>query len=261
MRGEGVKAVILAGGLGSRLAEETSVKPKPMIEIGDRPILWHIMKNYAHYGVEEFFIALGYKGEVIKRFFLDYYSLNGSMTIGLSTGRVEMRENESENWTVHLMDTGVDTNTGGRLKRLESWLSDGTFMLTYGDGVSDVDLHELIAFHRSHGRIATVTAVRPPARFGGLIFDGDLVVQFTEKPQIGEGWINGGFLVCEPRFFDYLDGDDCSLESHGLERLAEEGQLAAYRHESFWQCMDTLRDKRLLDSLWLENRAPWKVWA
>jgi glucose-1-phosphate cytidylyltransferase len=255
-----VKVVILAGGLGTRLTEETEVKPKPLVEIGGRPILWHIMKHYAHYGFKEFFIALGYKGEVIKRYFLDYYNLNGSMTINLYSGKIVTDNKKCEDWVVHLMDTGLDTNTGGRVKRLEQWLKDGTFMVTYGDGVSDIDLDDLLRFHQSHGRIATVTAVRPPARFGGLIFDGNLVAKFTEKPQIGEGWINGGFLVFEPNVFNYLEGDPSSLEADALERLVADHQLAAYRHDRFWQCMDTLRDKRLLESLWEEGHAPWKVW-
>ncbi len=255
-----MNVVILAGGVGTRLAEETEIKPKPMLEIGGRPILWHIMKHYAHYGFKEFFIALGYKGEVIKRYFWDYYNLSGSMTIDLTHGKVEMHNKEHEDWVVHLMETGQDTYTGGRVKRLESWLRNGTFMVTYGDGVCDIDLQDLLSFHRRHGRIATVTAVRPPARFGGLIFDGDLVADFTEKPQIGEGWINGGFLVFEPGIFNYLEGDRSSLEADALERLAADRQLAAYRHGLFWQCMDTLRDKRLLESLWQEGRAPWKVW-
>ena len=254
-----MKIVILAGGLGTRLAEETEVKPKPMVEIGGKPILWHIMKHYAYYGFKEFFIALGYKGEVIKRYFLDYYGLNGSMTINLSEGGVQVHKKECEDWLVHLMDTGMDTSTGGRVKRLEPWLKD-TFMVTYGDGISDIDLKNLLKFHRSHGRLATVTAVRPPARFGGLIFEGDLVVQFTEKPQIGEGWINGGFLVFEPEIFKYLDGDHTGLEGDALERLATDGQLAAYKHNRFWQCMDTLRDKRLLESLWQGGSPPWRVW-
>jgi glucose-1-phosphate cytidylyltransferase len=255
-----VKVVILAGGLGTRLAEETEVKPKPMVEIGGSPILWHIMKQYAHYGFNEFFIALGYRGEVIKRYFMDYYSLNGSMTIDLSKGKVETHKKECEDWIIHLMDTGQETYTGGRVQRLESWLKDGTFMVTYGDGVSDIDLQDLLKFHRSHGRIATVTAVRPPARFGGLIFNGDLVVKFSEKPQIGEGWINGGYLVFEPAIFKYLGGDKSSLEADAMERLAADNQLVAYKHDRFWQCMDTLRDKRLLDHLWREGQAPWKVW-
>ena len=254
-----MKIVILAGGLGTRLSEETEIRPKPMVEIGGRPILWHIMKHYAHHGLKEFFIALGYRGEVIKRFFMDFPLLDGSMSIDFASGHID-RQDESEDWVVHLKDTGQETNTGGRLKRLEPFLREGTFMLTYGDGVCDIDFDELLKFHRSHGHIATVSAVRPPARFGGLIFDGDMVSDFTEKAQIGEGWINGGFLVCEPEIFRYLDGDDSSLEVDALERLAVDRQLAAFRHEGFWQCMDTLRDKRLLESLWSSNRAPWKVW-
>jgi len=254
-----MKVVLLAGGVGTRLTEETEVKPKPMVEIGGRPILWHIMKHYAHFGFKEFFVALGYRGDVIKRFFVDYQSLNGSLTVDLVTGVVKHRERDTEDWIVHLMDTGKDVNTGGRLKRLEPWLKAGAFMVTYGDGVSDLNLMTLLQFHRSHGRLATVTAVRPPARFGGLIFDAELVAEFTEKPQIGEGWINGGFLVLEPGVLDYLDGDQTSLESDAPERLAADHQLAAYRHEGFWQCMDTLRDKHLLERLW-EGGAPWRVW-
>lgn len=255
-----MRVVILAGGTGTRLAEETQVKPKPMVEIGPRPILWHIMKHYAHYGFQEFCIALGYKGEAIKRYFLDYYTLNGNLTVNLATGDVRVHGKECDKWIVHLIDTGVNTNTGGRVKRLQPWLKDETFMVTYGDGVADIDLRDLLRFHRSCGRLATVTAVRPPARFGGLVFAGDLVAEFTEKPQIGEGWINGGFLVCEPAIFDYLEGDNTSLEADVLERLAADGQLAAYRHDRFWQCMDTLRDVRLLESLWKSGHAPWKVW-
>jgi len=255
-----MKVVILAGGFGSRLAEETEVKPKPMVEIGGRPILWHIMKHYAHYGFTEFFIALGYKGEVIKRYFLDYYTLNGNLTVHLPDGKIEVHNKECEDWIVNLIETGLNTLTGGRVKRLEPWLKDETFMVTYGDGVSDVDLRDLVHFHRSQGRVATITAVRPPARFGGLIFDGNLAAQFTEKPQIGEGWINGGFLVCEPALFNYLEGDDSSLEANALERLAADRQLVAYRHGGFWQCMDTLRDVRLLENLWHSGKPPWKVW-
>jgi len=255
-----MKVVILAGGLGTRLTEETELKPKPMVEIGGRPILWHIMKHYAHHGFKEFFIALGYRGEIVKRFFVDYSSLSGSMTVDLSHGVVDTHENDCEDWVVHLQNTGYETNTGGRVKRLEPWLSDGTFMLTYGDGVSDVDLVKLLEFHREHGKIATVTAVRPPARFGGLIFSGDLVTEFVEKPQIGEGWINGGFMVFEPAVFDYLKGDESSLEADALEKLAADKQLVAFRHEAFWQCMDTMREVRLLESLWRSN-PPWKVWA
>jgi glucose-1-phosphate cytidylyltransferase len=255
-----LKVAILSGGVGTRLAEETEVKPKPMVEIGGRPILWHIMKHYGAFGFKEFFLAIGYKGEFIKRFLIDYASLNGGLTIDIASGSIERHARESDDWIVHAVETGADTQTGGRVKRLEPWLRDGTFMLTYGDGVSDVDLRDLVRFHRSHGQIATVTAVRPPARFGGLVFDGDLVAEFTEKPQIGEGWINGGYMVLEPAVFDYLDRDEDSLEADALERLAEDRQLVAYRHERFWQCMDTLRDKRLLESLWERGDPPWKTW-
>jgi glucose-1-phosphate cytidylyltransferase len=255
-----MKVVILAGGLGTRLAEETEVRPKPMVEIGDRPILWHIMKYYAHFGHKEFFIALGYKGAVIKRYFLDYYMLNSSLSINLESGDLQVVERNSEAWSVHLMDTGLETLTGGRVKRIEPWLRGETFMVTYGDGLISLDLRQLLLFHRTQGRIATVTAVRPPARFGGLIFDGDLVADFTEKPQAGEGWINGGFLVFEPAIFEYLDGDQSSLESDALEKLAADRQLAAYKHPGFWQCMDTLRDKRMLEEFWRRDNPPWKAW-
>ena len=256
-----MKVVILAGGLGTRLAEETEVKPKPMVEIGGRPILWHILKHYAQHGFKEFVIALGYKGDVIKQFFRDYHALNGDMTIRVADGVAERHIRERDDWTVHLIDTGLQTQTGGRVGRLRQWLAGAPFMLTYGDGVCNVDLHALLAFHRRCGCAATVTAVRPPARFGGLVFDGDLVAEFTEKPQIGEGWINGGFMVLGPDVFDYIQGDDTSLEIDTLETLARRRQLAAYRHEGFWQCMDTLRDKRQLDQLWREGRAPWQVWS
>ena len=255
-----MKIVILAGGMGTRLSEETEIRPKPLVEIGGYPILWHIMKHYAHFGFKEFFIALGYKGDEIKRYFLEYYNLSGSMKIDFSNGKVEAYNREYEDWIIHFMETGLSTNTGGRVKRLEPWLREEPFMVTYGDGVSDIDLHSLLEFHKAHGRVATVTAVRPPARFGGLLFDGDIVTTFVEKPQIGEGWINGGFLVFNPSIFDYLKGDLSSLESDALEALAADRQLAAYRHDNFWQCMDTLRDKRLLESLWQDGRAPWKVW-
>ncbi|MGQ9890048.1 MAG: glucose-1-phosphate cytidylyltransferase [Aggregatilineales bacterium] len=260
MANETLPVVLLAGGLGTRLAEETDVRPKPMVEIGGRPILWHIMKHYAHYGFNEFLVALGYKGEVIKRFFLDYHNLAHSLTVRLATGEVQTHGYEAEDWTVHLIDTGLHTNTGGRIKRLQPWLQGCTFMVTYGDGVSNVDLRDLLRFHRAHGKLVTVTAVRPPARFGGLVFDGDSVVRFTEKPQIGEGWINGGFLVCEPGIFDYLESDSTSFEAHLLEQLAQDGQIMAYKHDAFWQCMDTLRDLRVLESLWNSGAPPWKVW-
>ena len=253
-----MKVVLLAGGLGTRLAEETDLKPKPMVEIGGEPILWHIMQHYARHGFKEFLVALGYRGDVVKRYFRDYHSLAGSITIDLAQGNMVRQERAPEDWIVHLHDTGIETMTGGRVKRLEPHLSDATFMLTYGDGVSDIDLRELLRFHQSHGKIATVTAVRPPARFGGLTFDGDLVSAFTEKPQIGEGWINGGFMVFEPDVFRYLDrGDDTILEADALEHLAKDRQLMAFRHERFWQCMDTLRDKHHLQRLWQSGSAPW----
>jgi len=255
-----MKVVILAGGLGTRLQEETVVKPKPMVEIGQRPILWHIMKHYAHYGFNEFVVALGYLGEVIKRYFLDYYMVNNSISVNLSNGEVTVQHRQSEDWTVHLIDTGLHTLTGGRVKNLQSWLQNETFMLTYGDGVSNVDLQALLRFHKTHGQLATMTAVRPPARFGGIIFENDLAIRFTEKPQIGEGWINGGFLVFEPGVFDYIDNDQSSLEADVMERLVDDSQLAVYQHGDFWQCMDTLRDKRLLERLWQDN-PPWKVWS
>jgi glucose-1-phosphate cytidylyltransferase len=253
-----MKVVILAGGLGTRLAEETEVRPKPMIEIGGRPILWHIMRHFVHFGFREFVVALGYKGDDIKRFFVEYPTLSSDITVELGAGRVTTRGAGCDDWRVHLIDTGLRTNTGGRLRRLREILGDETFMLTYGDGVSDVDLGALVAFHRSERCVATLTAVRPPARFGGLVFDGNLVSQFSEKPQIGEGWINGGFMVMEPDIFDYLPGDEAILEVDALERLAAERKLAAFRHDRFWQCMDTLRDKRLLETLWSSGQAPWR---
>ena len=256
-----MKVVILCGGLGTRLAEETEVRPKPMVEIGGRPILWHIMKHYSHFGFKEFVIALGYKGEVIKRYFLDYCSLNADMTVHLPVGRIEKHDGEIEDWTIHLTDTGVGTMTGGRIRRLQRLIGSEPFMLTYGDGVCDLDLASLVQFHRSRKRLATVTAVRPPARFGGVVLDGDLVAEFTEKSQVGEGWINGGFMVLEPEVFRYLTSDESVLEIDLLEQLAVEGQLAAYRHDRFWQCMDTLRDKRLLDRHWENGTAPWRLWA
>jgi len=255
-----MKVVILAGGLGSRLSEETDLKPKPMVEIGGRPILWHIMKHYAQYDFKEFIIALGYKGEVVKRYFVDYCALEGNMTISLSDGKVSAYDTGREEWLVDLIDTGLRTYTGGRVKRLEQWLKDQTFMVTYGDGVSNIDLCDLVRFHRTHHRLATVAAVRPPARFGALVLEGDFVPRFTEKSQVAEGWINGGYFVFEPGVFQYLSGDSTSLEADALERLARDGQLAAYRHEGFWQCMDTLRDVRMLEHLWQSGNPPWRVW-
>jgi len=256
-----MKVVILAGGKGTRLTEETEIRPKPMVEIGGLPILWHIMKVYAHHKFNEFFIALGYKGDVIKNFFLDYCTLGPNLTIHIERGHIERHAHKSEDWIVHLIGTGQETMTGGRVKRLQEWLKDDTFMLTYGDGLCNLDLKQLLKFHKAQGRIATITAVRPPSRFGGLVFDGNFVKEFSEKPQVGEGWINGGFMVCEPSIFKYLKNDESILEVDGLERLAAEGQLAAFRHEGFWQCMDTLRDKRFLEKMWNEKKAPWKIWA
>lgn len=258
-----MKVLILAGGMGTRLAEETETLPKPMVEIGEEPILWHIMKHYAHHGFREFVVALGYRGEVIKRYFLDRPRLDGDLTIRTADGGVERHATPADDWTVHLVDTGLATSTGGRLGRVRHLLGGEPFMLTYGDGVTDLDLEALLAFHRRRGRLATITAVRPPSRFGGLVFDGandGLVAEFTEKPQIGEGWINGGFMVMEPQVLELIEGDATVLEIDVLERLAERGQLAALRHEGFWQCMDTLRDKRLLESLWQGGSAPWRVW-
>ena len=255
-----MKTVILAGGLGTRLSEETSSRPKPMVEIGNMPILWHIMKIYGAAGVKEFVVALGYKAEVIKSFMLDYARLRNSLTVDLADGAVQVHDGEREDWTVHLIDTGLETLTGGRLKRLAHWVHDGTFMMTYGDGVASVDVRKLLEFHKAHGRLATVTAVRPPSRFGALELDGNLVGGFSEKPQTGEGWINGGFFVLEPGVLDYIDGDETNFEQDSIVRLVKDGQLAAYRHEGFWQCMDTLRDVRLLSTMWDEGRAPWAVW-
>ena len=255
-----MRAVILAGGLGTRLAEETEARPKPMVDIGGRPILWHIMKHFASHGVTEFVIALGYRAEDVKRFFIDYLSLNGDMTVRLGDRAVQRHEPESDAWTVHLVDTGLETSTGGRVGRLKPWLAREPFYITNGDGVSDVDLGHLLEVHRSSGKLVTVTAVRPPSRFGGLVFDDNGSVGFTEKPQIGEGWINGGFMVIEPGIFDYISGDEDSLEADVLEPISAEGKLGALKHEGFWQSMDTLRDVRYLRSLWAAQAAPWATW-
>lgn len=256
-----MKVAILAGGLGSRLAEETEVKPKPMVEVGGKPILWHIMMHYLHYGFHDFVIALGYKGEIIKKYMVDYCSLSSHLTVDMTTGAVTRSGAAAvPEWKVELVDTGLHTQTGGRIKRLAPWIGNETFLLTWGDGVSDVDLYELLAFHKAHGKLATLTAVRPTARFGHLEMHGDNVVEFSEKNQTKEGWINGAFFVLEPEVFNYIDGDETHFEKGPLERLAAEGQLMAYRHTSFWQCMDTLREKILLESLWQSGKAPWKIW-
>jgi glucose-1-phosphate cytidylyltransferase len=255
-----MKVGILAGGMGTRLVEETEVRPKPMVEIGGEPILWHIMRHYAHYGLKDFVVALGYKGVYIKRFFVDYCSLTSDLTVDLQQGTVTNHGGVRNDWRVELVDTGLYTQTGGRIKRLEPYLGNETFMLTWGDGLSDVDLHKLLAFHRSHGRLATMTAVRPPARFGHLELEGEEVAEFSEKPQTGEGWINGAYFVLEPGVFDYIDADDIHFEREPLERLAKDRQLMAYCHYSFWQCMDTIRDKQLLQRLWDTGQAPWAIW-
>lgn len=255
-----MKVVILAGGLGTRFAEETANVPKPMIKIGEQPILWHIMKLYAAHGFEDFVVALGYKAEVVKNYFLNYHALAGDLSIDLATGRVESIRRHEEHWRVHLVDTGIDTMTGGRIKRLESLLRRETFLLTYGDGVTNVDLRKVVDFHRRCGKVATITAVRPPARFGNIGFDGDNVAHFAEKRQTDEGWVNGGFMVLDPKVFDYLKGDADVLEVDLLERLAHERQLVAYKHDGFWQCMDTLRDQQLLQRLWMSGDCPWKTW-
>ncbi len=255
-----MKVAILAGGRGSRLAEETDIKPKPMVEVGGRPILWHIMMHYTQFAFREFVIALGYRGEVLKKYMTDYASLQSDLTVHVSSGRVDRHDHKHPDWTVSLIDTGQDTMTGGRIKRLQPWVGNSTFMLTWGDGVSNVDLAALLTFHKKHGKIATLTAVRPPARFGHLEFQGDRIAEFSEKPQTAEGWINGAFFVLEPKVFDYIDGDETQWEREPLQRLASEGQLMAYKHTGYWQCMDTLREKHILEDLWRAGNAPWKTW-
>jgi len=258
-----LKVAILAGGIGSRLVEETSIKPKAMVEIGGRPILWHIMMIYSYFGFNEFIIALGYKGEYIKRWAQEYYSMNKDITINTGTGEIifhNKNPKKGTDWTIHLVDTGQDTLTGGRIKRLAPWLGNETFMLTWCDGLSNVDLSDLLRFHRSHGRLATLTAVRPPSRYGHLVFEGDRIVQFKEKPQITDTWINGAFFVLEPGVLNYIKGDNIMWEREPLERLVNDGQLMAYRHTGFWQSMDTLPEKLFLERLWENGNAPWKIW-
>lgn len=254
-----MRVVILCGGLGTRLSEETQIKPKPMVEIGGRPILWHIMKIYERHGFADFALALGYKGEAIKDYFLNYHARMSDLTVHLKTGDVDYTNPTAEDWRVRLVDTGTDTMTGGRLLRLRPWLeSSGTFMLTYGDGVTDLDVRALLAFHRAHGKFATITAVRPPARFGGMRLEAGVVRDFKEKPQTGEGWINGGFFVFEPGVFNYLENDGTVLEGKPLEKLAADGQLMAFEHSGYWQCMDTVRDRDTLQDLWAGGKAPWR---
>lgn len=255
-----MKAVILAGGFGTRLAEETSIRPKPMVEIGGKPILWHIMNIFAAGNVKEFYVACGYKAEQIKQYFGNFHLYHADLTVDMRNNSVDVHNNSAPDWRVHLIDTGLSTQTGGRIKRLRHQVGDETFMMTYGDGVANIDIGELLAFHRKHGKLATLTAVHPPSRFGGLEFRGDQVSHFIEKPQIGEGWINGGFMVLEPAVHNYIDGDTTIFEREPLERLCRDGQLMAYRHEGFWQPMDTLREKQLLEDLWQHGDAPWKTW-
>jgi glucose-1-phosphate cytidylyltransferase len=255
-----MKAVILAGGLGSRLSEETVLRPKPMVEIGGKPILWHIMNTYSAHGINEFVLALGYKQEIVKEYFLNFYAFTNDISLDLATGETTFHNGTQPNWKVHLVDTGLLTQTGGRVKRIKPWIAqDETFMLTYGDGVTDLDLSALLRFHKSHGRLATVTTVRSPARFGRIGFAGDQVTEFYEKPESGDGWINGGYFVLSPRVLDYIEGDETIWELGPIERLARDGQLIGYRHHGFWSCMDTLKEKNILDELWSSGKAPWKV--
>ena len=253
-----MKVVILAGGFGTRLGEYTESIPKPMVTVGGRPILWHIMKTYAHFGYNDFYLALGYKAEVIKDYFLHYHSLNADFTVDLASGDIQPHQIEETDWRVTLVNTGIETMTGGRIKRLQSFIGDEPFLLTYGDGVADINLKALVNFHKSHGKMVTLSAVRPSARFGDLDFDGDRVSSFQEKPQLHEGWINGGFFVCEPELFNYIDDDTQMLEREPLEKVVQSGELMAYKHDGFWHCMDTKRDRDILESLWSQE-APWRL--
>jgi glucose-1-phosphate cytidylyltransferase len=255
-----MKAVILAGGFGTRISEETVLKPKPMIEIGGKPILWHILKTFAHYGVNDFVICCGYKGYVIKEYFANYLLYMSDVTIDLRADRVDVHSTVAEPWRITLVDTGEDTLTGGRLKRVKRYLDDDDFFFTYGDGVSDIDLNELLRFHRAEKRLATVTAIQPVARFGALEIDGDAVIGFQEKPRGEGGWISGGYFVLSPTVFDYIDGDKTTWEREPMERLARDGNLSAYQHHGFWRPLDTLRDKTYLEELWASGTAPWRVW-
>lgn len=256
-----MKVVILAGGLGTRLSEETTLRPKPMVEVGGKPILWHIMNIYAAYDITEFIIALGYKAEVIKEYFLNFYAFNNDLSIDLVNGKTIIHDGKQPNWKIHLVDTGLETQTGGRLKRLQKWLADEeTFLFTYGDGVADMDIQALIEFHQSHGKLATMTTVRAPARFGRIRYEKNQVVDFHEKPETGEGWINGGFYVLNKRAIDYIADDKTPWEHDPLQQLAQEGELVGFRHNKFWSCMDTLREKNILEDLWTSEKAPWKIW-
>ena len=256
-----MKAVILAGGLGTRLAEETSLRPKPMVEIGDRPILWHIMKIYSAHGINDFIICLGYKGYMIKEYFANYFLHSSDLRVDMANNDIEYLNSQSEPWTVTLVDTGADSQTGGRLGRVAKYLDkDEPFLFTYGDGVGDIDVSASIAFHKREGRKCTMTAVSPPGRFGALKLEGNQITDFMEKPQGDNAVINGGYFVCDPSVIDLIDADDCIWERKPLEALARDGELAAYTHKGFWQPMDTLREKRYLQSLWDSGEAPWKIW-
>jgi glucose-1-phosphate cytidylyltransferase len=255
-----MKAVILAGGLGTRLSEETSVRPKPMVEVGGKPILWHIMKIYSAHGINEFVVCLGYKGYMIKEYFANYFLHVSDVTFDMKNNRMELHQNSTEPWQVTLVDTGETTQTGGRIKRIRNYLNDEDFCCTYGDGVADVDITRLIEFHRARKTLATLTAVQPPGRFGAVAMDGHKVASFQEKPEGDGGWINGGFFVLSPEVIDYIAGDNTLWEKEPMENLARDGQLASYRHHGFWRPMDTLRDKTNLEELWNSGRAPWKTW-
>jgi len=255
-----VKAVILAGGLGTRISEETHLKPKPMVEIGGRPILWHIMKTYSHYGITEFIICLGYKGYMIKEYFANYFLHMSDVTFDMRRNHMEVHQQYVEPWRVTLVDTGERTFTGGRLRRVKDHIGDESFCFTYGDGVADIDLSTLIAFHKAHGKKATLTAIKPPGRYGAIDIDGNRVLNFREKPAGDGAWINGGFFVLQPSVLDLIESDQTSWETTPLERLAQQGELRAYRHEGFWQAMDTLRDRVQLEDLWTRDQAPWRVW-
>ena len=253
-----MKVILLAGGFGTRLAEYTDVIPKPMVPIGGKPILWHIMQTYAHFGHKDFYIALGYKAEVVKEYFLNYHTFNSDFTVDLASGNISPHQTDPADWKVTLVNTGDESMTGGRIKRLQKFIGNETFMLTYGDGLADIDLEALLKFHRSHGKMVTISAVRPAARFGELELDGQRVASFQEKPQMHQGWINGGFFIIEPEFFELIDGDSTLLEREPLERATKAGELMAYCHDGFWHCMDTKRDHDLLESMWSKG-APWTV--
>lgn len=255
-----MKVLILAGGYGTRLSEETDVRPKPMVEIGGKPILWHIMKQYSFYGFNDFVILLGYKGYYIKEYFANYYLHQSDITFDMQSGKMEVHNNSSEPWRVTLLDTGIDSMTGGRIKKAKDYIGDETFLLTYGDGVSDINILKLYEFHKSHGKAMTMSAIQPEGRFGALEIETNIVKKFVEKPDGDGNWVNGGFFVCEPKVLDYIDGEKTTFEQESLCKLSKEEELVAYKHHGFWKCMDTLRDKIALNELWLSNQSPWKVW-